>query len=206
MKNSCIKVKEKPCKGTGKAKGFDSCGKKTMWRKYGLCSECFRSWLISTPEGDEVIKKHALRASRKIKREQTIKEKEYKEKNKSIAQLKNEARKVFQQWIRMRDADKKCICCDENSETWDAGHYYKAELYTGIIFDEMNVNKQRVYCNQWLGGNEGEYRKGLIKRYGSKAVEDLDERAIATRGKEWTREELNEIKEKYKLKLKNKEL
>jgi 2-C-methyl-D-erythritol 4-phosphate cytidylyltransferase len=67
--------------------------------------------------------------------------KEYKEQNKSIAQLIQEARKPFQQWIRIRDANKPCISCGSvDSMIWDAGHFKKAELYPGMIFNEMNVD------------------------------------------------------------------
>ena len=194
--------REKKCKGTGKAIG-NGCGKLTVWRKYGLCFDCYKDWLLNTPEGGEVVKKHTLNASRKVKNELTKEKTEWKNKNKSIAKLKQEARKVFQQWIRMRDANELCICCGKESNAWDAGHYYKAELYSGVIFHEMNVNKQAVYCNQYLHGNEGEYRKGLIKKYGIEKVEELDKLALETKGYKWTREELENIKIIYKNKIKN---
>jgi hypothetical protein len=198
-----IKQKPKKCKGTGKANGY-GCGTLQLIRHYGLgvnC-KCYQNWLLQTEEGRQVIEKRRISASKKLKAEKKKESREFKEKNKSIAKLKQEARKVFQQWIRIRDVDLLCVCCGQNSETWDAGHYYKAELYSGVIFHEMNVNKQRVYCNKHLHGNEGEYRKGLIEKYGEDAVKELDRIAIETKDKEWSREELLEIKKHYQLKIK----
>lgn len=201
-----MKRKPKKCKGTGRARTFKGCGALSSYRKYGLCSECFKEWLWSTKEGNETIRKFSIKAKKKVEKEEKQETRKQKEANKSIAQLKQDARKVFQKWIRMRDIDDTCICCNESAELWDAGHYYKAEIYSGVIFDEINVNKQRKFCNKHLHGNEGNYRIGLIKKYGEKAVLDLDKRAIETKGKKWSREELSEIKNKYSNKLKNLEL
>ena len=62
---------------------------------------------------------------------------------KSYAQRLGEAKKVFQKWIRLRDKDKPCISCGTiSSSVWDGGHFKKAELYSGVIFHEHNVNIQ----------------------------------------------------------------
>ena len=147
--------------------------------------------------------KHQIESTLKKVRIQAVKEKskqkrEYKEQNKSIAKLIQEARKPFQQWIRMRDANNACISCGSvDAEIWDAGHLYKAELYSGMIFDDRNCNKQCRKCNTYLDGNEGEYRKRLIQIFGQKWVEDLDLRAEYRKSYKYDRDELNEIKKKY---------
>jgi len=199
---SIIKTKEKKCKGTGKAKGH-GCGYNTMVRHYGLCTGCYRAWLLNTPEGQEKVFKSTLRASVKVKTDKRKEFKELKEQHKSIAKLIQEARTPFQQWIRKRDANLKCVSCGKDSETWDAGHYYKAEIYTGLIFDERNVNKQCVYCNQWLDGNEGNYRHRLVSKFGSDWMFKLDEDAIKLKSYKFTRDELISIKKKYQEKLKS---
>lgn len=198
-----MEVKPKKCKGTGKAKGY-GCGEPTLWRKYGLCIGCYPNWLLNTPEGEDVIKKNTIRASKQTTEEKKKADREFKLQNKSIAKLMQEARVPFQAWIKRRDANLKCISCGNNSETWNGGHYKKAELYSGVIFDEINVNKQCVYCNLHLDGNEANYRLGLVKKYGSVAVSNIEELAEKTRIHKWDRNELIEIKNKYKLKLKEK--
>jgi len=63
----------------------------------------------------------------------------------------------------------------------------------------MNVHKQCRKCNRFLGGNELNYREGLIIRYGLEYVEEVETRANNTRNQGWNRTELTEIKEKYRL-------
>lgn len=120
-------------------------------------------------------------------------------------ELEKAARVIFQKWIRERDKDLPCISCGRTStKQWDAGHMYKAELFTGLIFDERNANKQCSECNGVnMHGNVLEYHKGLIKRYGQKYVDELDAIADENRMKKFSRQELIDIANKYKYKLKN---
>lgn len=189
-----MKVKEKPCKGQGRAKGFNGCGKMSAHRKYGLCRSCLYLWGRSTKEGKAWYENQFLKQVDRVKKRR---EKEQRESLKSIARLIQEARVPFQRWIRLRDANNRCISCGANSEIWDAGHYYKAEVFAGLIFNEVNVNKQCAKCNRFLGGNESGYRLGLIERYGPEKIAELDAIADANRVYKFTREELKEIKENY---------
>lgn len=130
------------------------------------------------------------------------KEREQRESLKSISRLIQEARVPFQKWIRYRDANQGCISCNEtNPKVWHAGHYKKAELFTGLIFNEINVNKQCERCNTFLGGNESEYRKGLVEKYGEEMVALMEVSSDHLRSYKFTREELREIKTKYQKKL-----
>ena len=130
--------------------------------------------------------------------------KELKEKMLTISQLKQRARTPFQKWIRLRDADKPCISCGTTTASmWHAGHNKKAEIYFGVIFDEDNVHKQCAKCNVYLGGNEANYRQGLVARFGEQFVLDLEKRADETRDYKHSREELEEIKNKYLKRLRN---
>lgn len=124
---------------------------------------------------------------------------------KKLSDYENEAKEVFQLFIRLRDKDLPCISCDRlNCPDWAGGHFYAAGQYSGLIFDEENCHKQcNSYCNKFLSGNPQEYRKGLIKRFGTKFVERLDARANLNRKHEYTREDLIEIKKYYKQKVKD---
>lgn len=118
----------------------------------------------------------------------------------SFEKVKAKAKKTFQSWIRKRDERLPCISCDRtNTKQWDGGHYFKAEIYSGLIFDEMNVNKQCVYCNRDLDGNLIQYRIGLVKKYGSYAVEGLEELAPKKKQYKYSRIELLDIINIYKL-------
>ncbi len=113
------------------------------------------------------------------------------------------ARSVFQTFIRLRDQDLPCISSrDTVSTQWDASHYFKAEIYTGLIFDEDNVHKQRSYDNQYLDGNLIKYREGLLDRIGEERVLALEAKADASRYHKYTREDYQEIIVKYRSKIK----
>lgn len=121
----------------------------------------------------------------------------------SLNDLRSIARAVFQAYVRMRDQSQPCISCGKTEAKWDGGHYLKAEIYTGLIFDEDNCHKQCSYCNDQLQGNVLEYREGLIKRIGRLSVELLEARKDLSRVYKFSREELIEIAETYKQKIKN---
>jgi DNA-directed RNA polymerase subunit N (RpoN/RPB10) len=189
-------MKLKRCKGINKAFGF-GCAEEKIPFKYGLCSSCYSSWLFNSEAGKSILSKTITKAK-------SIRNKEKKQSDKRelfellpYVQRIRKARIVFQKWIRERDIDEPCISCgNAYANKYDAGHYKKAEIYTNIIFDELNVNKQCVYCNQHLSGNELEYRKGLIKKIGIEKVEALESKA--SKGVyRYTTEELKNIIKKY---------
>lgn len=140
----------------------------------------------------------------KFKKQCAKEKKEYKEKNKKLSDYELEARAEFQKWIRIRDKEQPCISCGiKVAQKWDAGHYLKAELFSGLIFNEMNVHKQCVFCNHHKSGNELEYRDGLIKRYGAEYEQHLQDIKNLNRVKKYSKEELISIKNKYKEMIKN---
>ena len=121
-----------------------------------------------------------------------------KEKLKTLSQYEAEAKKSFQKWIRLRDKNHNCISCGINeTELFDGGHYKKAEIYSGVIFDPNNCHKQCRKCNRFLGGNELNYRQGLIKRYGIEFADAIELKANETRNYKYTKEELIAKKLKY---------
>jgi hypothetical protein len=111
-----------------------------------------------------------------------------------IPKLLKKAEKVFNAYIRKRDLGLQCISC-QNAGT-QAGHYFPVR-FSGVRFHEFNVNLQDAYCNCYAYGNQAMYRIGLVKKYGEKAVKELEEEAIQTQYKKWTRDELLEIIKKY---------
>lgn len=140
------------------------------------------------------------KTEKSAKRQQRKDDRELKEKLKTYSQKLNEAKKVFQKWIRARDVEQYCISCGVAFSVpyWDAGHFKKAELYRGVIFDEDNVHKQCRKCNYYLDGNELNYRQGLIQRIGIKRVKQLEKKAEETKKTKYSDEFLKSIKQKYK--------
>ena len=204
------------CKGKGKAANFQGCGNelkyterngiKTYYSKKGLCTtgnRCYSRWLVETEQGQELIikasKKAKMYSVQETKKTYNKEKKERKWELMSTVQRINKAKQVFQKWIRKRDKDDPCISCGTvSSDLWDGGHYLKAEIYTGVIFNEMNVHKQCRKCNRFLGGNEAQYRIALCLKYGESKVAELEKLANETRQYRWSSEELKKIIDIYK--------
>lgn len=190
----------KICKGIGKGKGYKGCGQmvKANTRRYGLCMSCYPDFILNTDYGKILLEKATIKGKQKAEKEQRKRTKEERESMKSIARLIQEAREPFQKWIRFRDANEPCISCGTTkAKIWHSGHYLKAELFTGVIFNPTNVNKQCERCNTFLNGNESEYRIGLVKKYGEMAVKELEEAANHLREYKFSRDEIKSIKTKY---------
>ena len=90
--------------------------------------------------------------------------------------LLKEAILYFNAFIRARDKDKGCISCSCRSIS-DAGHWYKADRYQSLRFDEMNVHGQCKSDNLYQGGRQNETRAGILARYGLEVVNKLELKA-----------------------------
>jgi hypothetical protein len=121
----------------------------------------------------------------------------------SLGELKGLARSTFQRWVRLRDKGKPCISCGSTDTLVDGGHYLKAELFSGLIFHEMNCNGQCQDCNRGKDGNTDEYRVGMVNKYGETAVLLLEASAPRNRQYGYRRDELNEIIDRYNIKIKD---
>lgn len=119
---------------------------------------------------------------------------------KTRQQWLREAQAAFNSYIRARDHDQPCISCGQyHDRFWDAGHYRSVGAQPALRFDETNVHKQCVHCNQHKGGNVVEYRIRLVQKIGREAVELLEiEHAPA----KYSIEDAKRIKETYRAKLK----
>lgn len=196
--------KTKPCKGSNKAIG-NGCNKQTdvKTRKYGLCRTCFLKWL-KTPEGIEHaqgLAKLQQRANEKKKLQEWTKRKtKIKNELKTVQDWIKEVQKEFNHYIRLRDKGKVCISCQKPPKKINAGHFYNANNHWNVRFNEYNVHIQCEYCNTYLSGNLTEYRINLEKKIGKDRLEYLD--SIARETRNFTKNELQDLKEDYKEKIK----
>lgn len=118
---------------------------------------------------------------------------------KPLRKLLNEAQRTFNAYIRERDRSLPCISCGRmHKGAWDAGHYFTTRARPDLRFDESNVHRQCVPCNQFLSGNVTAYRVRLIRRVGMSEVERLE--GPPTRAAKYTREEVAAIKRIYSAK------
>lgn len=131
--------------------------------------------------------------------------KDRKERLKTRRDYINEAQRAFNAYIRQRDSAKACVCCGialgsgEVGGGFDAGHYRSVGSAPHLRFDERNCHGQRKQCNRYGAGRAVDYRIGLIARIGLAEVESLE---ADNTPRKWTIEELKQIRDTYKAKLK----
>lgn len=153
-----------------------------------VCSPMCASRLVKTARKEEAERTKARKAA--LKR---------------IPDLIKEAQIAFNAFIRARDTGKPCICCGmplgtgEVGGSFDCGHYRSTGSASHLRFHEDNAHAQRKVCNRYGAGRAVDYRIGLINRIGLERVEALE---MDNQPHKWTREELIEIKETYRRKLK----
>ena len=123
---------------------------------------------------------------------------------KTIPQLIAEADRAFCAWVRARDAGLPCICCGETAKSssltggdWDAGHYRSRGAASHLRYHPDNASAQRKRCNR-RAFDVASYRANLIARIGLERVEALEQ---DNRTHKWTRDELREIRDTYRQKL-----
>lgn len=149
-----------------------------------------------------------LCASRLVRAKKAQGKKELRERKaalKTIPDLIKEAQVAFNAWTRKRDETKTCISCGKplSSEGvgggYDAGHYRSVGSASHLRFNQDNCHGQCKHCNRYGAGRAVDYRLGLVRRIGLDRVEALE---TDNEPRKWTREELIQIRDTYKAKLK----
>jgi len=126
-----------------------------------------------------------------------IKIKTKKKKLATFGSLLKEADRVFSIWIRTRD-NYQCVICG-SKERPQNGHLIKRGK-RAVRFDEKNCACQCASHNYSHNNYPEPYTNWFLNKYGAKEYGSLVERAH-NNGKpyKFTREELNQIIERYKL-------
>lgn len=164
--------------------------------------DCIDGYAEAQAAKAERAEAKAARAAAKVERAETRRRKEA---IKTIPVLIKEAQHAFNAFIRARDQEQPCICCGrplgdgDVGGAFDAGHYRSTGSASHLRFHEHNVHAQRKQCNRYGAGRAVDYRIGLISRIGLEAVEALEAQNVPHK---WTREELIQIRDTYRAKLK----
>lgn len=127
---------------------------------------------------------------------------------KGIPELKREAQREFNRYIRARDriAGHPCISSGKplaweakgiTGSAVDAGHYRSTGAADHLRFNEDNCHAQSVRDNRDLAGNAVAYRSGLIARIGLARVEALENDNVPIK---WTRDKLKAIRDECRRK------
>jgi len=193
-------IQEKKCKGQGKAKSFRGCGKtiNVSFRKYGLCTSCYADFILNTDYGQILLSKATLKAIKPRLDLERAKQ-DRKQKN-TLESLKTNVRNVCHEYIRLRDKGKPCISCGQPWHSdFQAGHYYKAELFSTLKYVEYNIHSQCQGCNLRKEGNLSQYAVNLPKRIGNQKYLELKNWASTDKqtNVKWDRQRLNEIRKHY---------
>ena len=193
-----IQQKPKKCKGTGKAKDF-GCGKMVLDRFYGLCYDCKKTWLYSTEQGNEVLKKYALKASNKVQKESKPTRKYVKWTDKPTNEMMTYIQEnIVNPYIRQRDFVNYGRCISSGGVIEHAGHFYSRGESPGMRFNCMNIHGQRGMENVHKHGDSHNYKQGLINRHGQKYFDKLEKLNIESkRIKNFDREEVIRIGKTY---------
>lgn len=195
-------AKEKPCKGIHSTTKGLGCGKFTHHRVLGLgkmCG-CYSKFLLNTEAGRLRLHKATIKAKKpRLDLEQY---ESTEKKQNALKSLMVNLKTQLHSYVRERDKGKPCISCQtEWNDKFQAGHFYKAELFSSLKFEVDNISGQCFRCNNFLEGNEGGYRIGLINRYGSDFVSRLDMLAGESNKQDfkwdvdYLKEKLKEVKE-----------
>jgi len=203
-------IKDKKCKGQGKALGY-GCGKviDVRERVYGLGKSCgcYSKWLTTTDAGAEILSKSIAKVQRARLSYENEKEQHIYQSKLKLA--KNNTKLVVHRYVRERDKYKPCISCGVhwNSE-FQCGHFYKAELFETLKYNLDNLNGQCKGCNLHKDGNVQNYSIELPKRIGQARYDALVKLAEVdkhyTNVKYWTLEKLKEVRDNINQKTKNK--
>ena len=165
--------------------------------------ECIEGYAEAQAAKAEREQAKKARAAAKVERAET---RQRKEALKRIPDYIKEAQIAFNSFIRARDAGKPCICCGQPLGTgevggaYDCGHYRSTGSAAHLRFHEDNAHAQRKVCNRWGAGRAVDYRIGLVARIGLEAVEALE---ASNTPHKWQREELIQVTQKYRQKLKD---
>lgn len=164
--------------------------------------DCIEPWAEAQAAKKEREEAKRARAAAKVERAET---KRRKEAIKTIPELTREAQIAFNAYIRARDqaAGYPCISSgrplDWSGNAVDAGHYRSTGAAPHLRFNEDNCHAQSKFDNQWRAGNVVDYRIKLIERIGLERVEALE---ADNQVHKWTRQELIDIRDKYRAKTK----
>jgi len=108
---------------------------------------------------------------------------------------------IFNKYIRLRDKGQVCISCQKKPLKENCGHFFNANNHWNVRFSELNCHLQCEHCNTYLSGNLIEYQRNLINKIGIENYNELEAKAKKTR--KFTKDELKELMQIYKKKIKD---
>lgn len=159
-----MEVKNKPCKGTGLAKGY-GCNKGVFKRTYGLCSSCYYDWLVNSENGKIKLKKSLISAELKTKKIEKQKENiEVKKMRDNVTNWKKRLQDQVQLIARLIDYGLPCLARNINGQM-HGGHVFSKGGHAEMRFNLHNIHRQSAYSNTFKS-DDGLLREKLSDEYG----------------------------------------
>lgn len=164
-------------------------------------AECIAPWADAQAEKAKRAEAKKARAAAKVERASI---RARKEAIKTIAQLIAAAQIVFNAFIRERDKGKGCFVCgrpftDKPGQVQHAGHVRSRGAAGHLRFTEDNCHGECEGCNGPHGAKPHQIEAGAIARIGAERYAEL---CADNAPHKWTREELRNIRDTYRAKLK----
>jgi len=166
---------KKECKGKGLAKG-NGCGNLEFINPMskGLCTSCWRDWLLNTSKGQEYVSKVGLKAKKKVNHK---KKKEKTEGLRKLMSVDAYRAKVLQPVIneiaRLIDYGQPCIASGRFTGKMAGGHRKSVGTNRGIALNLHNIHIQSFESNSFRGGDERAYDAGIVREYGNDYLDYL---------------------------------
>lgn len=173
-------IKEKKCKGHGKARGFEGCEKRILshYRVYGLCRLCLWEWSNTTQNGEEWFSKRLIT----VKKSNTSKQKKEARANDKKTRIEIMSNDKYRSVVlqpninkiaRFIDYGQPCIATGNYGKE-NGGHYIAVGANRTIALNLHNIHLQSFESNHFKGGDQLKYREGIIDRYGVNYIEFME--------------------------------
>lgn len=171
-----IKPKEKPCKGTGKAKGY-GCGSLTLYRKNGLCPECqrlFNKWWYNTQNSSKDMQYLLKKAKVIVSTDEKKERKKHQLELISVDKYRSEyVQPIINEIARLIDYGQPCIATGHFGKM-NGGHYHAVGTNRTISLHLDNIHIQSFHSNHFKSGDNKKYREGLVRVYGEEYANYVD--------------------------------
>jgi len=166
---------KKKCKGKGLAKG-NGCNKLEFINPMckGLCSSCWKSWLLNSNEGKQYLSKVGLKAKKKVKhKKQQAKTKGLRQLMSVDAYRAKVLQPVINEIARLIDYGQPCIASGRTTGKMAGGHRKSVGTNRGIALNLHNIHIQSFESNSFRGGDERAYDAGIVREYGDTYLDYL---------------------------------
>jgi hypothetical protein len=141
------------------------CKQRVEFVSHKIHPGCVDAWLVAQNAKQQAKKAKADRAETKRRKEDA----------KTVTDLKADAQKEVNAFVRARDHGLPCISCGKAWQPdFQAGHYRSRGAAGHLALDPRNIHGQCVHCNLHKHSNAVEYRIRLVERCGVALVEALE--------------------------------